>query len=82
MARVEWDLQGPEGAAMQGADFDKDRPTLTRENDQVYRAWSFCGGWHPERITYAAAYFGIRDIDFLTAQLMTMHSLVEKNKRR
>lgn len=64
-----------------GADFKKDRPPLTRENVLVYEAWAFCGGWSPERIPYAAAYLGVRDIDFLTAQLIAMRDRMDLHRK-
>jgi hypothetical protein len=56
-------------------------PPLTRENDQVVRAWHFCGGWKPELIGYAAAYLGVRDIEFLTRQLLELRGVFDRQAK-
>lgn len=65
-------------------DFEEDRPALTRDNEFVIRAWNFCGGWKPELIPFAAAYIGVRDVEFLTTQLLEMRGCfarAEEDKR-
>lgn len=51
-------------------------PELTPEAHEAMRAWSFCEGWHPERIAYAAAWLHCDDVDRLTYLLLAIRDRV------
>jgi hypothetical protein len=59
---------------MELEEYFKEAPALTREDAQAIEAWSFCEGWHPERIPFAAAWLNVRDVDLLTAQLLAIRA--------
>lgn len=57
------------------------RPTLTRDNEQALEVWDFCGGWNPERIPMAAAFYGINDLGELVTRLLAIRDRVEAHGR-
>lgn len=65
------------GFGMTEAQWAASRPPLSPANQLVMQVWNFCGGWHPELIPYAAEYFGARDVDFLTHQLLVLRSTLD-----
>lgn len=67
------------GLGMSEAQWAATRPALSPANELVMRVWNFCSGWHPELIPYAAEFFGARDVDFLTHQLLVLRGTVDEH---
>jgi hypothetical protein len=40
----------------------------------------FCGGWNPAAVPAAAAYYGIRDLDWLISQLIALRDAVRAHR--
>jgi hypothetical protein len=62
------------------ADWQRMRPELTPENQQVLQVWDFCQGWNPEQIPIAAAFFEISDLDFLMTQLLVLRERIARHQ--
>lgn len=62
------------------AQWEAMRPPLTPENEQAIDVWRFCGGWNPDRLPLAVAYYEIDDVDLLITQLMVINDAVETYK--
>lgn len=52
------------------------QPELTRDNELVKSVWRFCGGWNPQALPLAAAYYGIDDMDMLIEQLLLLRDTI------
>lgn len=66
---------------MNEAQWEASRPLLTRDNELVIEVWNFCGGWKPEFVPFAAAYYGVEDLDMLIAQLLAVRRVTEAHER-
>ena len=53
------------------------RPVLSSDDEVALEAWRFCGGWEPERIPLAAAYYGVADLPDLIDKLMVIRDRIE-----
>jgi hypothetical protein len=76
-------LNGEAGGAQFGFTAEQwraTRPSLSSENELVLMVWRFCGGWNPERAAFAAAYYGIEDVDTLLTQLLVVDSAINAHK--
>lgn len=63
------------------ADWQRMRPALTPQNQQVLQVWDFCEGWNPAQIPAAAAFFGITDLDFLMTQLLVLREKITRHQQ-
>jgi hypothetical protein len=57
------------------------RPKLTRENEVVVEVWNFCGGWNPELLSIAFAYYDVRDPSFFIAMLLALRDKISDHRR-
>lgn len=67
-------MSDPAAFAAFGRSKDSMRPELTPEGEIALECWKFCDGWHPDLIGYAAAYYGVDDVDMLTEALLTIRA--------
>ena len=56
------------------------RPPLTPDEELAIDCWTFCGGWKPELIPFAALYYGVEDLERLTAQLLAIRGAIERQR--
>jgi hypothetical protein len=63
---------------MSRAQFLAGRMPLTPDNKLALSVWRFMGGWKPEALPVALAYFDIRDVDLMVEQLLAIHHAVEE----
>jgi hypothetical protein len=59
---------------------------LLQHNAVALDVWQWCEGWNPDRVPFAAAYFGVHDLDLLMWQLQLVRDRIvahrEVNKAR
>jgi hypothetical protein len=48
----------------------------------VLQAWHFCQGWNPALIPAAAAFYDMRDLDFLVEQLLLVRDKLGEHRAR
>jgi hypothetical protein len=56
------------------------RPKLERENELALEVWRFCGGWNPERLPIAVAYYAIEDVDLLITRLLAIDGAISAHQ--
>jgi hypothetical protein len=81
---LEWDVNGPGAAAFFGLSQSQvaaNRPALTHGNEMALAVWNFCGGWKPEALPLAVAYFAIDDPDALIESLITIRDELDKREQ-
>ena len=49
---------------------------LVPDNALALDVWQWCEGWDPDRVPFAAAYFGARDLDLLMWQLQLVRDRI------
>jgi hypothetical protein len=53
---------------------------ITPDNELVLQAWHFCQGWNPALIPAAAAFYDVRDLDFLVEQLLLVRDKLAEHR--
>lgn len=53
-------------------------PPLTRDNETVLEIWRFCGGWNPQSLPMALAFYEVGDVDLCIGQLLLLRDLMDK----
>lgn len=54
------------------------RPLLTRENETVIAVWNFCGGWNPDALPLALAFYDVKDCDAMITLLLALRVYFDK----
>lgn len=53
------------------------RPPLSDANALVLQVWEFCGGWNPQALPLALAYYDIDDAGLMLDQLLALKALID-----
>jgi hypothetical protein len=61
---------------MTRAEWEADRPPLTRSSELTLEVWYFCGGWNPQTLPLACAYFGVEDAALLMHLLIALRGCI------
>lgn len=64
---------------MSKAQWQAERPPLTRELEQVLHVWNFCAGWAPHLVPIAALYYGVSDVDRLFFFLLHVRACIDRH---
>ena len=63
---------------MSAEQFRSMRPEITQSDETAVDVWKFCGGWKPELIPFAAEFYGVDDLYFLTEQLLEIRDACDR----
>lgn len=59
----------------------RSRPALAPDNEVALDVWAWCEGWNPDRVPFAAGYFGVQDLDLLMWQLQIIRDRIAAHRR-